>query len=121
MIKLFLVKFNSNLAFGIGGWKRENYKKGDKVVVLKDDMLKLLRLGCDVMDETEVTAKTKNLFTGKKSEVKEVEETPVVEVEKVEVVETETKETVEAPAETEKVEVESTEKVEETETEKTGA
>ena len=99
MLKLFLVEFKSNLAYGLNGWKRENFKKWDKVIVLREDSIRLMRLGCELLNEVNVSFKThKDLF--KQSKDVKVEAPAETETEKVE-----------APAETKTVET----------TEKTGA
>ena len=106
MVKIALIKFNSNLAYGLWWGKRQNFKKWDKVIVQKDEVLRLLRLWCTLEWEVELTHKEhKSLFTAKKwKETVETAETEKVEApaETVEDVKTETAETekVEAPAET---------------------
>lgn len=54
MLKLYAIEFTSNLSVEIHGEKRKNFKKGDRVVITRDDRLKLLRLGCSALAEKEV-------------------------------------------------------------------
>lgn len=66
MVKIALVTFNSNIAYGIGGGRREDFKKGDKVIVGNSDILPLMRLGCTIEDEVVLSYKEhKSLFATK--------------------------------------------------------
>ena len=104
MVKIALIKFNSNLAYGLWGWKRQNFKKWDKVIVQKDEVLRLLRLWCTLEWEVELTYKEYKTLFKKWKETAETEkvEAPAetTEVEPETDVETEK---VEAPAETDVV------------------
>lgn len=94
MVKIALVKFNSNLAFGISGGKRQDFRKWEKIIVWKDDILKLMRLWCTIEQEIDLNFKEhKDLFKQVKTKapVEAPAETKVEE------------EIVEAPAETKEV------------------
>lgn len=54
MVQLYALEFNSNLAVPINGRKRQEFKKGDKVLVTRDEYLSLLRLGCTLLGDVEV-------------------------------------------------------------------
>lgn len=49
MVKLALMKFESNLAYSLWGRKRENFKKGTQVVVAESEVVRMLRLGCTLV------------------------------------------------------------------------
>jgi hypothetical protein len=55
MVKVYAMEFNSNLAVGINGNKRANFETGDIVVVTRDEYISLLKLGCSLVGEKEVT------------------------------------------------------------------
>ena len=87
MIKIALIQFESNLAVSIDGNKRQDFRKWNKVIVSKSDILPLLRLWCTKLWEIELDAeKNLNLFKEVKEEKKtetttkkEVEADPIVE------------------------------------------
>jgi len=56
-------------AFSLSGQKRTAYKKGEKILVSKEDKLMLLRLGHKLVDEKELSYK--DVFTTKKKADKE--------------------------------------------------
>ena len=71
-MKIALVKFESNLAVSIWGKKRKNYKKNEKIIVPKDEVLKLMRLWCTIVKTRELTYKKhKDLFKITKADIKE--------------------------------------------------
>lgn len=75
MFKIALMKFESNLAVNIAWGKRETFKKWDRVIVWKEDILKLMRLGCTLINERSLTyAKNKDLFKVTKADIKEANE-----------------------------------------------
>lgn len=49
MVTLYAFKFTENLTVSIGGKKREDFKKGKKIVVSFSDYLPLLRLGLEFL------------------------------------------------------------------------
>lgn len=49
MVTLYAFKFTENLTVSIGGNKREDFKKGQKVIVSFSDYLPLLRLGLEFL------------------------------------------------------------------------
>lgn len=62
MLKISLLKFNSNLAVSIAGAKRENFKKGTVIAVARADVLPLMRLGCSLVWETMLSYKEHKKF-----------------------------------------------------------
>lgn len=55
MVQLYALEFTSNLAVPINGRKRQDFKKGDRVLVTRDEYLSLLRLGCTLIGDVEVS------------------------------------------------------------------
>lgn len=79
-IKLYWFEIHDKLAISVNWAKRDFFKKWDKVLVTKVDYLPLLRLGCKLINETEV--EYNDVFKkGSSKKVETVEETdkPVVE------------------------------------------
>lgn len=72
MVKIALVKFESNLAVSLNWWtwKREVYKKWDKIIVNASDIIMLMRLGCKILKQREINFKEhKSLFTVTKADI----------------------------------------------------
>lgn len=49
MVTLYAFKFKENLTVSIGGKKRQDFKKGAKIIVTYSDYLSLLRLGLEFL------------------------------------------------------------------------
>lgn len=74
MVTLYWFEFTDNLAVSIGGWKRENFQAGDRVVVTQQDYLMLLRLGCVLVWTAELTFKdVESLLVSPEEKAKEAE------------------------------------------------
>ena len=57
MVKIALIKFESNIAVSIAWAKRENFKKWDKILVSENEMIMLMRLWCKVLWKFELDYK----------------------------------------------------------------
>jgi len=57
MVTLYAFKFNENLTVSIGGQKRQDFKKGAKIIVTYSDYLPLLRMGLTFLWEAVLTLK----------------------------------------------------------------
>lgn len=75
MFKIALMKFESNLAVNIDWGKRESFKKWDKIIVWRKDILMLMRLGCTLVKEKVISyQKNKDLFKVTKQDIQEANE-----------------------------------------------
>lgn len=71
MVTVTLMKFESNLAVSIDWAKRQAFKKWSKVIVWKNDVLMLMRLGCTVVAKKELDVKQhKDIFIVTKEDIK---------------------------------------------------
>lgn len=86
MVTLYAFKFKENLTVSIGGKKREDFKKGHKIVVSFSDYLPLLRLGLEFLWEVTISFKNvEKLLVSpedKEAEAKKAAEAAAKEAEK---------------------------------------
>jgi len=86
MVTLYAFKFTENLTVSIGGNKREDFKKNQKVIVSFSDYLPLLRLGLEFLWEVTLSFKdVEKLLVSpedKEAEAKKAAEAAAKEAEK---------------------------------------
>jgi hypothetical protein len=76
-MKVYALEFTRSVATSIGGEKRKGYVEGDKVVVSRNDYLPLIRLGCTLIAEQDISYDDVSWATPKKAKKAKKEETPV--------------------------------------------
>jgi hypothetical protein len=54
-MKVYALEFTRDVAVSIGGEKRRGYVEGEKVVVSRNDYLPLIRLGCTLIAEQDIS------------------------------------------------------------------